>query len=555
MDQVALVQAEEDRSLPARRSCGGPGDVWNRPVASRPRTVGAEAGVRRLPLSIALALVLVAYMSIAAGASTSVGCDPNPTTRANALIAAIANAVTAGGTQTVALASACTYTLTTVNNGSGVNTNGLPRINNNVDLTVTGNNATITRDGAASRFRLFQVDSGATLRLNDITLSGGHTPDGAPSQNGGDGGAIYNAGTLHVADSVVQQNKTGDGGDGQDGPPTLGAGNGGQGGGLFNSGTTQITRTRVSGNMTGMGGTMISDGDGGHGGGVSNSGTLRVTRSLFSSNQTGVGGNGGYSGGQQGRGGGIYSTNLVEVTNTTFMQNNSGLGGGVENFGGTAMLSWNTFDGNTAGSGGGLSNYAGGTFQLTNSTVANNQASDEGGGIYNDGTMIVTFSTLSNNGAPSGGGLYQDAGTFTLRNSIIAHTSMGANCNVNITDGGYNIEDKDDCGLSAANHSQSDTDPNLDPSGLQANGGLTKTIALQGTSPAVDAIPPGTNDCGTTVTTDQRGVPRPQDPQCDVGAYELTPASPAPALSPLALGGLAIALVAAGALRVRRRAG
>jgi hypothetical protein len=73
------------------------------------------------------------------------------------------------------------------------------------------------------------------------------------------------------------------------------------------------------------------------------------------------------------------------------------------------------------------------------------------------------------------------------------------------------------------------TPAGLDPNGLQNNGGLTQTIALLATSPAVEAIPlTPTNYCtdvnGAPVTTDQRGVTRPQQGSaCDIGAYELIP--------------------------------
>ena len=45
-------------------------------------------------------------------------------------------------------------------------------------------------------------------------------------------------------------------------------------------------------------------------------------------------------------------------------------------------------------------------------------------------------------------------------------------------------------------------------------------MALLAGSPAVNLIPPGTNGCGTTIATDQRGVSRPVGTGCDVGAYE-----------------------------------
>ena len=47
------------------------------------------------------------------------------------------------------------------------------------------------------------------------------------------------------------------------------------------------------------------------------------------------------------------------------------------------------------------------------------------------------------------------------------------------------------------------------------------THALQYGSPAINHIPNGTNGCGTTITTDQRGVVRPKGSGCDIGAYEV----------------------------------
>ncbi len=64
------------------------------------------------------------------------------------------------------------------------------------------------------------------------------------------------------------------------------------------------------------------------------------------------------------------------------------------------------------------------------------------------------------------------------------------------------------------------TDPLLGP--LADNGGPTPTQALLPGSPAIDGIPLA--DCvdafGDPITTDQRGVPRPQGAACDIGAYE-----------------------------------
>ncbi|MGB5413308.1 MAG: choice-of-anchor Q domain-containing protein, partial [Polyangiales bacterium] len=64
-------------------------------------------------------------------------------------------------------------------------------------------------------------------------------------------------------------------------------------------------------------------------------------------------------------------------------------------------------------------------------------------------------------------------------------------------------------------------DPMLGP--LADNGGPTETHALEEGSPAINQIPAA--DCvdeeGEPLTTDQRGLARPQGDSCDVGAFEL----------------------------------
>ena len=54
---------------------------------------------------------------------------------------------------------------------------------------------------------------------------------------------------------------------------------------------------------------------------------------------------------------------------------------------------------------------------------------------------------------------------------------------------------------------------------LHDNGGPTQTMALQPGSPAIDAI----LKSACPLDVDQRGVPRPQGPRCDIGAYERKP--------------------------------
>ena len=198
------------------------------------------------------------------------GCPFDVNCDVNELITAIAAAVSQGGTQVINLSPSCVYTLTAVNNGSQPNQNGLPRVGNNVDLTINGNGATIMRsttDGPSSprsvppNFRIFEVASGATLALNNLTISNGHTADGrnafaSPGESGGDGGGIYNAGTLNVTNCVVQSNHTGAGGVNIN--PGGQGGNGGKGGGIYNSGSLTVANSTFESNQTGLVATVMA---------------------------------------------------------------------------------------------------------------------------------------------------------------------------------------------------------------------------------------------------------------------------------------------------------
>jgi CSLREA domain-containing protein len=185
--------------------------------------------------------------------------------------------------------------------------------------------------------------------------------------------------------------------------------------------------------------------------------------------------------------------------------------------------------------GGGI--YNGGTLEVTNSTFSGNSAGDSGGAIYNNGgTLEVTNSTFSNNSAINdGGGIFNGSGgTATLRNTIVANSPSGGNCfndGGTLNDDGYNMDDDGTCVDPSVTTSKTVADATLGP--LQNNGGPTFTHALLPTSPALNAIPPA-GGCGVGITTDQRGVTRPQGTGCDIGAFELVVTPPPPPPSPVA---------------------
>lgn len=105
----------------------------------------------------------------------------------------------------------------------------------------------------------------------------------------------------------------------------------------------------------------------------------------------------------------------------------------------------------------------------------------------------------------------------------MANSPSGGNCSGIITDGGYNLNSDaagNTCGFATANNSLPNTWPAPWLGPLADNGGPTKTHALQLPSPAINAVPQGANGCATDITTDQRGIKRPQGGKCEIGSFE-----------------------------------
>jgi hypothetical protein len=144
---------------------------------------------------------------------------------------------------------------------------------------------------------------------------------------------------------------------------------------------------------------------------------------------------------------------------------------------------------------------------------------------------MLVYATLAGNsgGAPAN----IDGGTRTSLvsfGSVIALLgSNGPNCAglTGTTSNGFNFADDGSCGLPAP-----DTHAGVDPQlgALGSNGGPTQTRVPRSGSPLIDAIPVAScqADGASGITTDQRGVSRPQGPGCDIGAVEVQPVTPTP---------------------------
>lgn len=282
-------------------------------------------------------------------------------------------------------------------------------------------------------------------------------------------------------------------------------------------------------------GLTISDGQtSGDGGGIFSNGNLTLTNVVVSGCSSGLGG------------GGIYSNGTMVITNCTLSDNHcdgdtNASAGGIFN-GGSLTITASTLSNNSAFRGGGIFNVNGtGPLTMTNCTISANSAVNSGGGIYNFGAANISFSTFSGNsaGANGGGGIFNDAiAILKIKNSIVANSTSGGDCSnagtFNAT--GVNFTTNGTCpGFTVVTPAQLKLGP------LADNGGNTQTHALLPGSVAIDAAPdctdvfgnPGSPKVGApkaTVTTDQRGVGRPQGSACDVGSFELVPCTTTPTI-------------------------
>jgi comEA protein len=220
-------------------------------------------------------------------------------------------------------------------------------------------------------------------------------------------------------------------------------------------------------------------------------------------------------------GGGMFNALAnPSVTNGTFDQNTAmDEGGGMSNDQASPILFNVAFILNIAQHGGGISNFSESSPSLTNVTFNENIALIEGGGIYNkeDSNPIITNATFRFNDG-DGSGIFNDNSSPTLKNVIIADSFGAPNCvnsssSLNSASSNNLIETTGlgACGLvNGTNGNIIGSDPNL--------GNFVNSpgyFPLNAGSPAIDA---GTNT--GCPSTDQRGVTRPQNGVCDIGAYE-----------------------------------
>lgn len=350
--------------------------------------------------------------------------------------------------------------------------------------------AFLVRDGQTSFFSNFTIYNGITTAENSGTgtasTGGGiYIPTTTTTLNlyrvnvvkcSADwiGGGIYSVGTVSIQEGRFIQNSA---------PPHDASGVEGTAGAIYTTGNMDITRSEFSENLATWGGAIV------------NYGKLRVTNSTFSGN------------------------------GVTFQ------GGAIMNGGhapdGYARINFCTFTGNKT------------HIPATEGQSAPSDSMQGGGAIFNTGDLDLANSVIAGNEdlntrfdhKPTPDCWSHPFETFrylpdlskeyfvviptfnSYRNNIVSRIDAST-CDMR----DYSWGDQ------RFDHVGTLLNPLPSPLGaLSQNGGLTATHSILAGSLAVDGAPSRSgNSVYPCPETDQRGVPRPFDLPCDIGAFELT---------------------------------
>ncbi|MBL9129314.1 MAG: carboxypeptidase regulatory-like domain-containing protein [Verrucomicrobiales bacterium] len=357
------------------------------------------------------------------------------------------------------------------------------------------------------------------------------------------GGALFNAGNASLVDCILNGNsaqggKGGKGGDGGTGTWANGVGGSGGSGGVAHGGAIHgipgsvliVTNTLFTSNTAtagegGAGGSASAgpgSGQGGPGasaagGAIHSEGFLRVVRSAFATNAV-VGGTSAAAGapsgnvGRDGAGGGhawggaLSSWSTGAVLNSTFVTNRVAGGNG----GNGATGSFTSGDGGDGGDGLGGAVYGKGQLGLTNVTIAWNVVTNGLGGT--GGSTLG--GQAGSNGRAAGSGVAVGGGVVTLANALVVEANGRGTIHGGATDAGHNLFSDGGTGRKVPGSIYS-ANPLFSEYKVWVNL-TTPGFLLQPGSPAIDA-----GDPETSLSEDQRGLPRPSGLGPDIGSMEV----------------------------------
>lgn len=227
------------------------------------------------------------------------------------------------------------------------------------------------------------VSSGVTAHIKGLTITGGSAS--------GDGGGIFNAGSLTLTSCDVSGNSA-----------TA------NGGGLFSDGYAGVNNCVFTLNdAPGYGGSVFND----------LGGTLSVSNTVLSDSTAGGGG-------------GVGNLGSATISDCSLSADSaSWSGGGIYNNGTLAVSDGTIADCVTSGNGGGIGNDSLGVLSIYDSTITGDSTMPnayDGGGISNAGRLTMSYSALDLNTAYYGGGLYNNGGaaTLTAGNEFSSNTAI-----------------------------------------------------------------------------------------------------------------------------------
>lgn len=340
------------------------------------------------------------------------------------------------------------------------------------------------------------ADGGGIHNTADLVVRQGEI---VRSEATGRGGAVFTSGTVAIEGTMIRS-VAGDSGGGvavaAGGRATLtgvdieSSARDGDGGGLLVA--SGASATVVDSLIAGV--ALRS------GGGMANLGDLTVRGSTVTLSRAA-------------NGAGVHSAGTLSMETTTVRQNSAFERGGGAQVLGTTTINASTFAGNTADFGGGL--FLQGNATVTNCTVSGNNGTTSGGGVvvWGSGNLTITHCTITHNASPSGSALLADT-YATISNSIFGANTLGPNCEIRRAPVAIgNLDQDGSCGFAAADNLVG-TAAMLGP--LGDNGGPTQTHLLLADSPARN-----TAVTAVCLPADQRGIVRPQEGLCDIGAVEM----------------------------------
>ncbi len=261
----------------------------------------------------------------------------------------------------------------------------LPEINS--DITINGGEHSLSRaSDLTSRFRLLKINSGATVVINNLTMK-----NGSAVPHGYYGGAIHNAGSLTITDSMIRGNYSSY-----------------RGGAIYSSGSLSIKDSTLRNNETVY-----------YGGAIYSTGALNILGSTIRNNESGY------------YGGAIYSTGALDIKSSTLSYNETNqFGGAIHSAGGSLTIYGSAIGRNSAIWDGGAIYFG----QDGGEPVA-----------ISCGTLSITYSTFSDNDTS----YYYDENDYDASDDI---AYAGAKANLSIVStfvSVYEVQTTGSCGGTA----------------------------------------------------------------------------------------------------------